>query len=119
MALLWGQVRAVASGPGSADALRAVAGSLVADAVAVLSADLVSDVPLGAVLAAHTVRLGDLVLHTAATCCRRTRCPICRWACFVSSAHTLDAVIGNVGCSMLLGSGRDGKHRHVFQKKGC
>lgn len=50
------QVRAVASGLGSADALRAVADSLVADAVAVLSADLVSDVTLGAVLAAHTVR---------------------------------------------------------------
>jgi NDP-sugar pyrophosphorylase family protein len=48
----------VASGLGSAGALRAVAGGLVADAVAVLSADLVSDVPLGAVLAAHTVRLG-------------------------------------------------------------
>lgn len=43
-------------GLGSADALRAVGDSLVADAVAVLSADLVSDVPLGAVLAAHTVR---------------------------------------------------------------
>lgn len=45
----------MAAGLGSADALRAVADSLVADAVAVLSADLVSDVPLAAVLAAHTV----------------------------------------------------------------
>lgn len=51
----------MASGLGSADALRAVAGGLVADAVAVLSADLVSDVPLGAVLAAHTVSLSFLL----------------------------------------------------------
>ncbi len=65
----------MAEGLGSADALRAVANSLVADSVAVLSADLVSDVPLGAVLAAHTARalqcicncdLCDILIHTRA-----------------------------------------------------
>lgn len=44
------QVRAIPENLGSADAMRAVADSLTADNVAVLSADVVSDVPLAAVL---------------------------------------------------------------------
>lgn len=78
-ALLRWQVRAVASGLGSADALRAVAGGLVADAVAVLSADLVSDVPLGAVLAAHTVIL-TVACSIRAMYFRLTWCRTCPWA---------------------------------------
>ena len=44
------QVRVIPENLGSADAMRAVADSLTADNVAVLSADVVSDVPLAAVL---------------------------------------------------------------------
>jgi len=60
------EVRVIPENLGSADAMRAVADSLTADNVAVLSADVVSDVPLAAVLAAHTVRgaAATSLLHT-------------------------------------------------------
>lgn len=50
------ELRVIPESLGSADAIRAVADSLTAVTVAVLSVDAVSDVPLSALLATHTMR---------------------------------------------------------------
>lgn len=50
------ELKVIPQNLGSADALRAVSDSLTASTVAVLSSDIVSDVPLSVVLATHTMR---------------------------------------------------------------
>lgn len=50
------ELKVIPENLGSADALRSASDSLTASTVVVLSADVVSDVPLSAVLATHTMR---------------------------------------------------------------
>lgn len=69
---------------GSADAMRAVADSLTADNVAVLSADVVSDVPLAAVLVHQTPPL----VSAAPVCVNLSHRIVPNTYCFTSGVHT-------------------------------
>ncbi|KAG2497652.1 hypothetical protein HYH03_004391 [Edaphochlamys debaryana] len=54
------EVVAVSEGQGTADALRSLASRITSDSFVVLSGDLLTDVPVGALVAAHNLRPGTL-----------------------------------------------------------